>query len=59
MCPDLAHTGMARHARVVLAEGERLLRHLDTTVQRFERLTGAPPELVDARRDDGRPASGQ
>lgn len=38
ICPDLAHAGLARHARGVLAEGERLLRHLDTTVKLFERL---------------------
>lgn len=43
MCPDLAHSGLARHARVVLGEGDRLLRHLDTTVKLFERLSAAPP----------------
>lgn len=39
LCPDLSHAGKAKHARVVLAEGERLLRCVDTTVKLFERLT--------------------
>lgn len=46
MCPDLNYAGMARHARLVLAEGERLLRHLDTAVKLFERLSGELPETA-------------
>ena len=39
MCPDLSHTARTQHARLVMAEGERLLRSVDTTVKLFERLT--------------------
>lgn len=39
LCPDLSHAGKTKHARVVLAEGERLLRCVDTTVKLFELLT--------------------
>lgn len=39
LCPDLAHARKAKHAQVVLAEGERLLRCVDTAVKLFERLT--------------------
>lgn len=39
LCPDLSHAGKVKHARIVLAEGERLLRCVDTTVKLFERLT--------------------
>lgn len=38
LCPDLAHAGKVKHARLVLTEGERLLRCVDTTVKLFERL---------------------
>ncbi|HLO64815.1 MAG TPA: type IV pili methyl-accepting chemotaxis transducer N-terminal domain-containing protein [Azonexus sp.] len=38
LCPDLSHAGKAKHARLVLTEGERLLRSVDTTVKLFERL---------------------
>lgn len=40
LCPDLAHAGKSKHARLVLSEGERLLRCVDTTVKLFERLSG-------------------
>lgn len=43
IAPELGHTGLGRHARVILAEGERLLRHLDTTVKLFERLSSNEP----------------
>ena len=39
LCPDLAHAGKTKHARLVLTEGERLLRCVDTTVKLFERLS--------------------
>lgn len=39
LCPDLSHVGKSKHARLVLAEGERLLRCVDTTVKLFERLS--------------------
>jgi CRP-like cAMP-binding protein len=39
LCPDLSHAARATHARLVLAEGERLLRSVDTTVKLFERLS--------------------
>lgn len=39
LCPDLAHAHRTKHARMVLAEGERLLRCVDTAVKLFERLT--------------------
>ena len=39
LCPDLTHTTRIQHARLVVAEGERLLRSVDTTVTLFERLT--------------------
>ena len=38
LCPDLSHAARTKHARLVLAEGERLLRSVDTTVKLFERL---------------------
>lgn len=38
LCPDLSHAGKVKHARLVLTEGERLLRCVDTTVKLFERL---------------------
>lgn len=40
LCPDLSHAGKVKHARLVLTEGERLLRCVDTTVKLFERLAG-------------------
>ena len=40
LCPDLAHAGKSKHARLVLSEGDRLLRCVDTTVKLFERLSG-------------------
>jgi nitrate/nitrite-specific signal transduction histidine kinase len=39
LCPDLSHAARTQHARLVMAEGERLLRGVDTTVKLFERLT--------------------
>jgi CRP-like cAMP-binding protein len=39
LCPDLSHAARTNHACLVLAEGERLLRSVDTTVKLFERLT--------------------
>ena len=39
LCPDLTHARKTIHARIVLAEGERLLRCVDTAVKIFERLT--------------------
>ena len=33
------HTDKNQHARLVLVEGERLLRCIDTTVKLFERLS--------------------
>jgi CRP-like cAMP-binding protein len=38
LAPDLSRTGRAAHVRVVMAEGDRLLRHVDTTVKLYERL---------------------
>jgi hypothetical protein len=42
LCPDLSHAGKTKHARLVLAEGERLLRCVDTSVKLFERLSKPP-----------------
>ncbi|NTV71592.1 MAG: helix-turn-helix domain-containing protein [Azonexaceae bacterium] len=39
LCPDISHVAKAQHTRLVVAEGERLLRSVDTTVKLFERLT--------------------
>ena len=39
LCPDLSHPGKVKHARLVLTEGERLLRSVDTSVKLFERLS--------------------
>ncbi len=39
LCPDLSYSGKVKHSRLVLAEGERLLRSVDTTVKLFERLS--------------------
>jgi CRP-like cAMP-binding protein len=41
-CPDLAHASRTTHARLVVAEGEYLLRSVDTTVKLFERLAKLP-----------------
>lgn len=38
LAPDLVRGGRAAHVRAVMAEGDRLLRHVDTTVKLFERL---------------------
>lgn len=38
LAPDLSRSGRAAHVRVVMAEGDRLLRHVDTTVKLYERL---------------------
>ena len=35
---DLRHASKERHALAVLAEGDRLLRHVDTAVKLYERL---------------------
>lgn len=37
--PNLTYSSKERHALAVLAEGERLLRHVDTAVKLYERLT--------------------
>lgn len=37
-----AHAGREHHAQVVLAIGDRLLRHVDTTVKLYERLAPQP-----------------
>lgn len=39
LSPDISHAARIQHARLVVAEGERLLRSVDTTVTLFERLT--------------------
>lgn len=39
LAPDLSRTRRTHHARVVFTEGERLLRHVDTTVKLYERLS--------------------
>ncbi|HEX6733761.1 MAG TPA: type IV pili methyl-accepting chemotaxis transducer N-terminal domain-containing protein [Azonexus sp.] len=38
LAPDLGRGGRAAHVRVVMAEGDRLLRHVDTAVKLYERL---------------------
>ncbi|KXB31614.1 cyclic nucleotide-binding protein [Dechloromonas denitrificans] len=38
LLPSLQHASKSRHALAALAEGERLLRHVDTTVKLYERL---------------------
>lgn len=38
LAPDLGRTGRAAHVRFALAECDRLLRHVDTTVKLYERL---------------------
>jgi len=37
--PSLRYLGKSHHARSIMAEGERLLRHVDTTVKLYERLS--------------------
>ena len=39
LVPDMGYPGKLQHTKVVLAEGERLLRFVDTTVKLYERLT--------------------
>lgn len=39
---DTAHAGRTHHAQAVLAAGDRLLRHVDTTVKLYERLAPQP-----------------
>ena len=39
LAPDMAYPGKSKHTKIVLAEGERLLRLVDTTVRLYERLT--------------------
>lgn len=39
LCPDLAYASRNKHVRLVLIEGERLLRSVDTAVKLFERLS--------------------
>lgn len=39
LCPDISYVARPQHTRLVIAEGERLLRSVDTTVKLFERLT--------------------
>ena len=36
--PDVTYASKERHALAVLAEGERLLRNVDTAVKLYERL---------------------
>jgi CRP-like cAMP-binding protein len=38
LAPNLSRPGRAAHVRTVMAEGDRLLRHVDTTVKLYERL---------------------
>lgn len=38
LLPDPAHGSRTRHALAVIAEGERLLRHVETAVKLYERL---------------------
>lgn len=38
LTPDLSRPGHAAHVRVVMAEGDRLLRYVDTTAKLYERL---------------------
>ncbi len=37
--PSLPYLGKSHHARGIMTEGERLLRHVDTTVKLYERLS--------------------
>lgn len=39
LCPDLEYASRNKHARLVLIEGERLLRSVDTAVKLFERYS--------------------
>ena len=39
LIPDIAHPGKPQHTKLVLAEGERLLRLVDTIVKLYERLS--------------------
>jgi len=39
MCPDPSHAARVQHDLMVMLEGDRLLRSVDTTVKLFERLT--------------------
>lgn len=39
LVPELAQPNKSKHVQSVLAEGERLLRHVDTTVKLYERLS--------------------
>ena len=39
LLPNLAHGQKAKHDQAVIAEGDRLLRHVDTAVKLYERLT--------------------
>ena len=40
LAPELGRTGRAAHVRFVMAECDRLLRHVDTAVKLYERLAG-------------------
>lgn len=42
LATDTAHAGREHRAQVILAVGERLLRHVDTTVKLYERLAPQP-----------------
>jgi hypothetical protein len=39
LLPDLFHSTKTQDSRLAMAEGDRLLRSVDTTVKLFERLT--------------------
>lgn len=45
LAPDLSRTQHGQHARAVVAEADRLLRHVDTAVKLYERLTPASTML--------------
>lgn len=38
LLPNLAHASRSGHALAAVAQGERLLRYVDTTVKLYERL---------------------
>ncbi len=40
LLPSLAHANTSRHALATVAQAERLLRYVDTTVKLYERLAG-------------------
>ena len=42
LAPDVMRVQRAQHVRAVVGEADRLLRHVDTAVKLYERLTPAP-----------------